>query len=107
MAQLRQDYQEYINRNTEVIILGPDGPTAFKRIWEMEDMPMVGLADPGSKVADQYHQEVNLFKLGRMPALLVIDKKGVIRFIHYGKSMSDIPGNAAVIEILEEILKIT
>jgi peroxiredoxin len=103
MAQLRQDYQEFVSRNTEVIIVGPDGPSAFKRTWEMEDMPMVGLADPGSKVADRYHQEVNLLKWGRMPALLVIDKKGIIRFLHYGKSMSDIPENAKVIEILDEI----
>jgi peroxiredoxin len=83
MAQLRLDYQEFVNRTAEVIVIGPDGLSAFKRTWEMEDMPMVGLADPGSKIADLYQQEVNLLKLGRMPALLVIDKEGTIRFIHY------------------------
>ena len=105
MAQLRLDYQEFVKRNTEVIIVGPDGPSAFKRTWEMEDMPMIGLADPGSKVADHYNQEVNLLKLGRMPALLVIDKQGTIRFLHYGKSMSDIPANENVLKILDEINK--
>jgi peroxiredoxin len=103
MAQLRQDYQEFVSRNAEVIILGPDGPAAFKRTWEMENMPMIGLADPGSKVADQYHQKVNLLKLGRMPALLVIDKQGIVRYIHYGKSMADIPENAVILNILEHL----
>jgi len=103
MAQLRLDYQEFVNRNTEVVIIGPDGPSAFKRTWEMESMPMVGLADPGSKVADRYDQEVNLLKLGRMPAQLVIDKEGKIRFIHYGKSMSDIPENKLILSVLDEI----
>lgn len=68
-------------------------------------MPMIGLADPGSKVADRYHQKVNLLKWGRMPALLVIDKIGIIRFVHYGNSMSDIPANADVIKVLDEINK--
>ena len=107
MAQLRLDYQEFVSRDTEVIIVGPDGPSAFKRTWEMEDMPMIGLADPGSKVADRYHQKINLLKWGRMPALMVIDKKGVIRFVHYGNSMSDIPANEEVIKILNEIIKET
>jgi peroxiredoxin len=105
MAQLRNDYQEFVKRDTEVIILGPDGPSAFKRTWELEDMPMIGRADPGSKVADRYHQEVNLLKLGRMPAMLVIDKQGIIRFLHYGKSMSDIPENENVLKFLDDINK--
>jgi len=66
-------------------------------------MPMIGLADPGSKIADIYQQEVNLLKLGRMPAVIVIDLKGIIRFIHYGNSMSDIPENKTVLAVLDEI----
>jgi peroxiredoxin Q/BCP len=103
MAQLRLNYQEFIKRDTEVIIVGPDGPAAFKRTWEMEDMPMVGLADPGSKVADRYHQKINLLKWGRMPALVIVDKSGFIRFLHYGNSMSDIPTNEHVLKTLDEI----
>jgi peroxiredoxin len=52
-------------------------------------------------VADQYYQEVNLFKLGRMPALFVIDQTGLIRYAHYGDSMSDIPTNQEVLELLD------
>jgi peroxiredoxin len=103
MAQLRHDYKEFVNRNTEVIILGPNNVEAFKRNWKMEEMPMIGLADPGSKVADMYQQEVNLLKLGRLPAMLIIDKQGIIRFIHYSKSMADIPGNKIVLSWIDKI----
>jgi peroxiredoxin Q/BCP len=103
MAQLRRDYQQFVDLDCEVLILGPEGAAAFKRVWEMEDMPMPGLSDPGSQVADRFQQEVNLLKLGRMPALLVIDKQGMIRFIHYGRSMADIPENKIVLNILEGI----
>ena len=69
-------------------------------------MPFIGLPDLQSRVAQQYDQEVNLFKLGRMPAMFVIDLDGKIRFLHYGKSMSDIPFNKAVLDILEQIKKL-
>ena len=84
-------------------MLGPDGPNAFRKYWEENDMPFIGLADLRSRVAGRYEQEVNLFKMGRMPALFVIDLQGVIRFAHYGDSMSDIPPNDQVLEILDQI----
>jgi peroxiredoxin len=51
------------------------------------------------------NQEWKLFKLGRMPALLIIDTQQVIRYAHYGDSMSDIPRNEEVLKVLEELNK--
>jgi peroxiredoxin Q/BCP len=48
-----------------------------------------------------YGQEWNLFKLGRVPALLLIDKAGRIRYQHYSSSMSDIPENSLVLAMLD------
>jgi peroxiredoxin Q/BCP len=50
------------------------------RYWEVEHLPFIGLPDPKHVIANLYGQEVNLFKLGRVPALMVIDKKGQVRF---------------------------
>ena len=50
-----------------------------------------------------YGQEVNLFKLGRMPAQVLIDKAGVTHHIHYGHSMSDIPKNEELLALGDEI----
>ena len=98
---MRQDYDEFLRRGVEIIAIGPDGPNAFKRYWELETFPFIGCADIKNRVADQYYQEVNLFKLGRMPALFVIDQTGVIRYAHYGDSMSDIPADQEVLELLD------
>jgi hypothetical protein len=46
---------------------------------------------------------VNLFKMGRMPALFLLDRQGIIRFAHYGDSMRDIPSNEEVLSILDQI----
>lgn len=86
-----------------MLVLGPDGPNAFRNYWKENDMPFIGLPDLRSRVANEYHQEVNLFKLGRMPALFVIDLEGMIRYAHYGDSMSDIPPNAEVLEAVDAV----
>jgi peroxiredoxin len=86
-----------------VIIIGPDGPRAFKRYWEEEKMPFPGCADIGSKVSDSYRQEVNILKLGRMPAEFIIDQKGIIRYLHYGESMSDIPSVDDLLNVIDNL----
>jgi peroxiredoxin len=100
---LRQDYDQFVRRDAEILVLGPDGPNAFRRYWAENDMPFPGMADVGSKVADQYHQEVSMLKLGRMPAVFVIDQEGVIRYSHYAFLMHDYPRNEELFEILDTI----
>ena len=103
MAQLRQDYAEFIKRRTQIIVLGPEDAQAFAAYWKKNDLPFIGLPDPKTSVLKLYGQEVNLFKLGRMPAQVIIDKAGVARFVHYGHSMSDIPENAELFSLLDQI----
>jgi peroxiredoxin len=103
MTQLRQDYPKFVERDAEILVVGPESPQAFARWWQERRMPFVGLPDPKHEVARLYGQEVNWLKLGRMPALLVIDKAGRIRYRHYADNMSDIPGNAEVLGILDEL----
>jgi peroxiredoxin len=103
MAQLRQDYAQFEDQSTEIIAVGPEGAGAFKTYFEDNDLTFVGLPDPTHSVLKRYGQEVNLFKLGRMPAQVVIDKSGMARFVHYGHSMSDIPENSEILELLSEL----
>jgi peroxiredoxin len=103
MAQLRQDYQEFVIRQAQVVVLGPENAEAFEAYWRQHDLPFIGLPDPKASVLKLYGQEVNLFKLGRMPAQVIVDKAGVARFVHYGHSMSDIPDNAEVLALLDQL----
>src|SRR5512135_1395690 len=103
MEQLRQDYQEFIKRQTQIIVVGPEDANAFDAYWRDHDLPFIGLPDPKASVLKLYGQEVNLFKLGRMPAQVIVDKAGMARFVHYGHSMSDIPENAEVLSMLDQL----
>jgi peroxiredoxin Q/BCP len=104
MAQLRQDYQEFVKRKTQVIVVGPEDASAFSAYWKKNKLPFIGLPDPKASVLKLYGQEVNLFKLGRMPAQVIVDKEGVARFVHYGHDMTDIPSNVELLSLLDDMV---
>jgi peroxiredoxin Q/BCP len=103
MAQLRQDHNKFIEQDTEIIVLGPESTFSFSLYWKSHKLPFIGLPDPKHRVLKLYGQEVSLFKFGRMPAQVSIDKTGTVRFVHYGHSMSDIPSNDEILEILHRM----
>jgi peroxiredoxin Q/BCP len=105
MAQLRRDYPEFVARDAQVVVVGPEDQTAFRRYWQEHELPFVGLADPTHAVARRYGQEVKLLKLGRMPALMIVDKAGRVRFQHHGGAMHDIPPNKLVLATLDRIIR--
>ena len=103
MAQLRQEYQEIQNRGAEVVVVGPDIADDFREYWRDHDLPFVGLPDPKHSVLKQYGQEFKILKLGRMPAQMIIDRSRIVRWVHYGHSMKDIPENREILSLLDEI----
>ncbi len=103
MAQLRRDYAEFVAREIEVVVVGPEDARAFSAYFAKEGLPFVGLPDPSASVLKLYGQEVNLFRLGRMPAQVLVDKAGVVRLAHYGHSMSDIPPNEEILAFVDQM----
>lgn len=103
MAQLRLDYEKFIDQEAIILVIGPEDQKAFRSYWQQANLPFRGLPNPDHSVLKQFGQEVNLFKLGRMPAQVIIDKQGIARYAHYGKAMSDIPDNDELVAILSKI----
>jgi len=91
MAQLRQNADRLAKLDMEVFVIGPENADSFRKYWEKENMAFTGLPDPAHSVMNLYGQEVKIFKLGRMPAQMLIDKSGMLKFAYYGNSMADIP----------------
>ncbi len=63
----------------------------------------MGLPNPDHSVLKLYGQQVKLFKFGRMPAQVMIDRDGVVRYVHYGHDMTDIPRNEDMLALLDAI----
>jgi peroxiredoxin Q/BCP len=103
MAQLRHDYGAFQAMGGEIVAVGPEEPDDFKRYWEKEKMPFPGLADPRHVAAELYGQQVSLLKLGRMPALFIVDRDGIVQYAHRAASMADIPPNREILQILRAL----
>jgi peroxiredoxin len=91
MAQLRQDFTEFEKRDTVILVVGPENAQAFIRYFREHDLPFTGLPDPTHVVLKLYGQQIKLFKFGRM------------RFICYGKDMTDIPTNAEMLDLIDKL----
>ncbi len=102
---MRNHYSEFTKRGIEIVAVGPDNLNSFQRYWVNESIPYVGLPDPDHLVAKLYKQEVNLFKLGRMPLNCVVDVEGRIRYVHYSSNMADIPDNETFLDVIDKLNK--
>ena len=103
MAQLRQDYLRFEKRETTIVVVGPEDASAFAKYWRDNDLSFVGLPDPEHTVLKLYGQEIKLFKFGRMPAQVLVDKAGTARFVHYGHDMTDIPKNEEILALIDSL----
>ena len=103
MAQLRQDFTEFDKRETTILVVGPDNAAAFTKYFNENNLPFIGLPDPTHSVLKTYGQEIKLFKFGRMPAQVLVDRTGTARFVHYGHDMTDIPQNSEMLALIDEL----
>ena len=103
MAQLRRDHEKFVERDTAVIAIGPENANSFRNYFTKHKLPFIGLPDRKHEVLRLYGQQIKLFKFGRMPAQVLVDKAGVARFVHYGHDMRDIPPNQEMLELIESL----
>ncbi len=103
MMQLHQDYDKFKNNDTEIVVIGPENKEAFKKYWEENQLLFHGIPDENHSVLKLYGQQVNIFKLGRMPAQMLVDKNVILRYIHDGHSMKDIPEKSEVFSLIDTL----
>ncbi len=103
MAQLRQDYDKFVERGVAILVVGPDNAKRFAQYFTENRLPFLGLPDPKHSVLKLYGQEVKLFKFGRMPAQVLVDKTGIARFVHYGHNMKDIPETQEILDLIDSL----
>lgn len=102
---MKQDYQEFASRSATIVVVAPHAAGKVADYWKKEELPMIGIPDEDGTLAELYGQEWKLLKLGRMPALFIIDRQGNLAFAQYGKTMSDIPKNSEVLKVLDGMMK--
>ncbi len=100
---MRQDYQKFVERSTEIITVGPEDAGSFTQWWHEHEMPFIGIPDPNHEIAKLYNQQFKLLRGGRLPAMAIIDKQGIIRLMHYADLPSDIPTDEEILALLDKL----
>jgi peroxiredoxin len=103
MMQVHQDYDKFAEKDTVIVAIGPENAKSFKNYWEENSLKLYGIPDDKQSVLKLYGQKINIFKLGRMPAQMLVDKAGILRYLHYGHSMKDIPENSEMFELIDSL----
>jgi peroxiredoxin Q/BCP len=100
---MKQDIRQFTDRQAQIAVIAPHGTEKVKTYWKKETLPFIGIPDSDGTLGKLYGQEWNLIKLGRMPALFIINQKGSIAFAQYAKNMADIPENSELFKIIERL----
>lgn len=112
LANLSRDYSKFKNLNTQIIAVSNESIDKGKILIEKKDLPFILLSDPKLEGIDIYDVRVkNRDMYARMkrqeifaiPAIFIIDKKGIIRYSYIGKNYRDRPKNDKLLAILKEI----
>ena len=101
--QLHQDFHKFGEKDTVIVAIGPENAKNFKNYWEENSLKFYGIPDEKQSVLKLYGQKINIFKLGRMPAQMLVDKAGMLRYVHYGNSMKDIPENSEIFDLIDSL----
>lgn len=101
--QLHQDKNAFDEKDTIIAAVGPEDLEKFREYWDGKDFEFYGIPSGKETVMKDYGQDIKPLKAGRMPAQMIIDKTGIIRYIHYGKSMKDIPHNKEILELIDKL----
>jgi len=86
----------------EVLIISPDKPAALKNYLLNHQMNVRAIADPAGLLLQQFGQEILWWRLGRMPAVLGVNPKGIVVYRHMGQSMRDVPKFEEVIHQISD-----
>lgn len=108
--EVAERYEEFAERDTEVVVVLPDSPEKARGWAEKMELPFPLLADEEATVGEEYGQEVRFGPIGRlhdfvgrMPVALVLteDEGNIsVAYEHNGDSYGDRP---SVDELLEQV----
>ena len=102
---LGKDLEKFNELNTVIYAILPDN-LEKAQLFESEFARGYPIYyDDKKKVNKILKQEIKPLKFGRMPALLILDKQGIIRYAYYSDSMDDIPKNKEIFAVIENLKK--
>ncbi len=102
MMQLHQDIQKFKDLKIKVVVICPENMAGVEKFVAKQPLEIDLVADPQHVIADRFKQQVKIFKLGRMPAQIILNKDDKQVFEHYASSMTNIIENNVILSAIKK-----
>jgi len=117
IADFEKDYEKFKALQSEIIAVSTDTPEEAKKTREKSQARFPILIDSDNEVVNLYGvatqkrelKDIPAILHGKkagtyaMPAVFIIDTKGIIRYSYVGKSFTDRPNNEELLKKLSEL----
>jgi peroxiredoxin Q/BCP len=100
---LRDDHPRFESLGVQVVAVSAEAAPAGEAYLRGHPMPFPIVVDADHTVFDAYDVASKAMSLGQRPAVFVIDAEGVVRYDHVGTQQWQIPGDEAVLGLLEAL----
>jgi peroxiredoxin Q/BCP len=100
---MRDEFGAFRETGAQIVVVVREKAHSLRRYWSKHLLPFLCVPDEHGEVSRRYEQEWRLLKLGRLPALFVLNCEGKIAFAHYGADMKDIPDNREILTVLKSL----
>jgi len=100
---MHADYAAFRELGAEIVVVAREEAAVMRERFEADRLPFIGVPDPTGELGRLYRQQWKLLKKGRMPACFVIDRQARLAFVHYGRSMTDIPENTSILQLIRSL----
>ncbi len=100
--QLHQDIQKFEALKINVVVVCPENIAGVEKFVAKHPLELDLVADPQHVIADRFNQQVKIFKLGRLPAQIILDKDDKRVFEHYASSMTNIIENNVILSAIKK-----
>ncbi len=101
--QLHRDIEKFKVKNVRVVVVCPEKIDVVENFSDTNNISFDMVSDDKHVLARRYGQKVNYFKLGRMPAQLIMDSNAKFVFQHFANSMGDIIDNFDILDTFDEL----
>ena len=88
---MRERYEDFKQRNAEILALAPDTVENARSYFERNEIAFPCLPDPERSVFRQYDVKSSMVSLGQRPGQFVVDKDGIVRYAYLGWQQWEIP----------------
>ncbi|NHI92845.1 MAG: hypothetical protein EAX96_10120 [Candidatus Lokiarchaeota archaeon] len=106
LRKLAKDIKKFRELDVELIPILQDNKRNTIKVEEQFTQNKIRIYyDVKREIGKVFNQEINMLKLGRIPAMFIIDKNGTIIYAYYSDTMDDIPNNTEIFDFLWNLKK--